>query len=155
MKCKICKFAYRYLRKRKDNLWFLWCCPIYCLTEVGHLKAMKLIVLCQPSFISWSFLYLSVSPCLNGGKTKRHTLLVAVVQIIFGNRWRHLVGERDFWEHVGGIDIYLTPSSFGQANTRVWFCKFWVFCWWMILSNLCIIQLHWHLLNIVVPLVMY
>uniref|UniRef100_A0A803NE00 Methyltransferase small domain-containing protein n=1 Tax=Chenopodium quinoa TaxID=63459 RepID=A0A803NE00_CHEQI len=40
------------------------------------------------------------------------------VQIIFGNRWRHLVGERDFWEHVGGIDIYLTPSSFGQANTR-------------------------------------
>ncbi|KMT10898.1 hypothetical protein BVRB_5g113120 isoform B [Beta vulgaris subsp. vulgaris] len=38
--------------------------------------------------------------------------------IIFGNRWRHLVGERDFWEHVGGIDIYLTPSSFGQANTR-------------------------------------
>ncbi|KAL2935569.1 putative RNA methyltransferase pc1998 [Bienertia sinuspersici] len=38
--------------------------------------------------------------------------------IIFGNRWRHLVGERDFWERVGGIDIYLTPSSFGQANTR-------------------------------------
>ncbi|XP_074317155.1 uncharacterized protein LOC141653330 [Silene latifolia] len=38
--------------------------------------------------------------------------------IIFGNRWRHLFGERDFWEHVGGIDVYLTPSSFGQANTR-------------------------------------
>ncbi|GAV64284.1 Cons_hypoth95 domain-containing protein [Cephalotus follicularis] len=38
--------------------------------------------------------------------------------IIFGNRWRHLVGERDFWEHVGGIDISLDPSSFGQANTR-------------------------------------
>ena len=42
-----------------------------------------------------------------------------MVQIIFGNRWRHLLGERDFWEHVGGIDIALAPSSFGQANTRV------------------------------------
>lgn len=40
-------------------------------------------------------------------------------QVIFGNRWRHLLGERDFWEHVGGIDICLTPSSFGQANTQV------------------------------------
>ncbi|XP_010554104.1 PREDICTED: uncharacterized protein LOC104823976 [Tarenaya hassleriana] len=38
--------------------------------------------------------------------------------IIFGNRWRHLLGERDFWEHVGGIDISLDPFSFGQANTR-------------------------------------
>ncbi|XP_015893836.3 uncharacterized protein LOC107427940 [Ziziphus jujuba] len=38
--------------------------------------------------------------------------------IIFGNRWRHLMGERDFWEHVGGIDFSLAPSSFGQANTR-------------------------------------
>ncbi|KAK9108459.1 hypothetical protein Syun_024470 [Stephania yunnanensis] len=38
--------------------------------------------------------------------------------IIFGNRWRHLLGERDFWEHVGGIDVALAPSSFGQANTR-------------------------------------
>ncbi|XP_022928300.1 uncharacterized protein LOC111435166 [Cucurbita moschata] len=38
--------------------------------------------------------------------------------VIFGNRWRHLLGERDFWEHVGGIDICLTPSSFGQANTQ-------------------------------------
>ncbi|XP_052195142.1 uncharacterized protein LOC127803141 [Diospyros lotus] len=38
--------------------------------------------------------------------------------IIFGHRWRHLLGERDFWEHVGGIDISLAPSSFGQANTR-------------------------------------
>ncbi|KAD7479598.1 hypothetical protein E3N88_02734 [Mikania micrantha] len=40
------------------------------------------------------------------------------VQVIFGNRWRHILGERDFWEHVGGIDVYLPPSSFGQANTR-------------------------------------
>ncbi|XP_022750474.1 uncharacterized protein LOC111299522 isoform X2 [Durio zibethinus] len=40
------------------------------------------------------------------------------IQIIFGNRWRHLLGERDFWEHVGGIDMSLDPSSFGQANTR-------------------------------------
>ncbi|GKC51336.1 uncharacterized RNA methyltransferase [Tanacetum coccineum] len=38
--------------------------------------------------------------------------------VIFGNRWRHILGERDFWEHVGGIDVYLAPSSFGQANTR-------------------------------------
>ncbi|XP_010248966.1 PREDICTED: uncharacterized protein LOC104591695 isoform X2 [Nelumbo nucifera] len=38
--------------------------------------------------------------------------------IIFGNRWRHLLGESNFWEHVGGIDISLAPSSFGQANTR-------------------------------------
>ena len=42
-----------------------------------------------------------------------------MMQIIFGNRWRHLLGEKDFWEHVGGIDISLAPSSFGQANTRV------------------------------------
>ncbi|KAG6793355.1 hypothetical protein POTOM_002563 [Populus tomentosa] len=38
--------------------------------------------------------------------------------IIFGNRWRHLLGESGFWEHVGGIDVSLSPSSFGQANTR-------------------------------------
>lgn len=37
---------------------------------------------------------------------------------IFGSRWRHLLGERDFWEHIGGIDICLDPSSFGQANTQ-------------------------------------
>ncbi|XP_042448609.1 uncharacterized RNA methyltransferase pc1998-like isoform X2 [Zingiber officinale] len=37
---------------------------------------------------------------------------------IFGNRWRHLLGERDFWEHIGGVDICLDPSSFGQANTQ-------------------------------------
>nr|GEU46933.1 reverse transcriptase domain-containing protein [Tanacetum cinerariifolium] len=29
--------------------------------------------------------------------------------------WRHILGERDLWEHV---DVYLAPSSFGQANTR-------------------------------------
>ncbi|EEF50919.1 conserved hypothetical protein [Ricinus communis] len=38
--------------------------------------------------------------------------------IIFGNRWRHLLGDQDFWERVGGIDMSLAPSSFGQANTR-------------------------------------
>ncbi|KAH0448854.1 hypothetical protein IEQ34_022654 [Dendrobium chrysotoxum] len=38
--------------------------------------------------------------------------------IIFGNRWRLLLGERDFWEHIGGIDVCLDPSSFGQANTQ-------------------------------------
>ncbi|KAI8031306.1 putative RNA methyltransferase pc1998 [Camellia lanceoleosa] len=42
----------------------------------------------------------------------------SINNIIFGNRWRHLLGERDFWEHVGGIDVSLAPSSFGQANTR-------------------------------------
>ncbi|KAF3624063.1 putative triacylglycerol lipase 2-like [Capsicum annuum] len=44
--------------------------------------------------------------------------LNALANIIFGNRWRHLLGERDFWEHIGGIDVSLAPSSFGQANTR-------------------------------------
>ncbi|KAL9331224.1 hypothetical protein ACSQ67_000834 [Phaseolus vulgaris] len=44
--------------------------------------------------------------------------LNALANIIFGNRWRHLLGERDFWEHVGGIDVSLAPSCFGQANTR-------------------------------------
>ncbi|KAG8366779.1 hypothetical protein BUALT_Bualt16G0003200 [Buddleja alternifolia] len=44
--------------------------------------------------------------------------LNALANIIFGNRWRHLLGERDFWENVGGIDVSLAPSSFGQANTR-------------------------------------
>ncbi|KAK3183792.1 hypothetical protein Dsin_031078 [Dipteronia sinensis] len=42
----------------------------------------------------------------------------STTNVIFGNRWRHLLGESDFWEHVGGIDISLAPSSFGQANTR-------------------------------------
>ncbi|XP_063936763.1 uncharacterized protein LOC108227183 isoform X2 [Daucus carota subsp. sativus] len=44
--------------------------------------------------------------------------LDALAKIIFGNRWRHLLGERDLWEHVGGIDVSMAPSSFGQANTR-------------------------------------
>lgn len=62
----------------------------------------------------------------NGGQRSKINLVHSVwanfqtsnSNVIFGNRWRHLVGERDFWEHVGGIDVYLTPSSFGQANTR-------------------------------------
>ncbi|KAH9618050.1 hypothetical protein KSS87_021480, partial [Heliosperma pusillum] len=32
-------------------------------------------------------------------------------------RCTRLFGDRDNWEHYGGIDVYLTPSSFGQANT--------------------------------------
>ncbi|RWR74547.1 RNA methyltransferase [Cinnamomum micranthum f. kanehirae] len=44
--------------------------------------------------------------------------LNALSYIIFGNRWRHLLGEKDLWEHIGGIDISLAPSSFGQANTQ-------------------------------------
>ncbi|KAA8530109.1 hypothetical protein F0562_004817 [Nyssa sinensis] len=62
----------------------------------------------------------------NGGRSRKVHLIHSVWanfqtstnNIIFGNRWRHLLGERDFWEHVGGIDISLAPSSFGQANTR-------------------------------------
>lgn len=38
--------------------------------------------------------------------------------IIFGGRWRHLVGEQEFWEHIGGVDICLAPASFGQANSE-------------------------------------
>jgi hypothetical protein len=41
------------------------------------------------------------------------------MQVIFGHRWRHLEGEKDFWEHLGGIDATIDPSSFGQANTQV------------------------------------
>ncbi|KAG8081685.1 hypothetical protein GUJ93_ZPchr0019g2670 [Zizania palustris] len=37
--------------------------------------------------------------------------------IIFGHKWRHLIGERDLWERFGGVDISLDPCSFGQANT--------------------------------------
>lgn len=62
----------------------------------------------------------------NGGPKRKVHLIHSVWanfqtssnNIIFGNRWRHLLGERDFWEHVGGIDVSLAPSSFGQANTR-------------------------------------
>lgn len=54
--------------------------------------------------------FFSLLPCF---------LLSLLLQVIFGNRWRHLLGERDFWEHVGGIDVSIVPSSFGQANTRV------------------------------------
>lgn len=62
----------------------------------------------------------------NGGQRRKFHLIHSVWanfqtstnNVIFGNRWRHLIGERDFWEQVGGIDVYLTPSSFGQANTR-------------------------------------
>ncbi|XP_058753727.1 uncharacterized protein LOC131626908 isoform X4 [Vicia villosa] len=62
----------------------------------------------------------------NGGPQSRLHLIHSVwanfqtsdKNIIFGNRWRHLLGERDFWERVGGIDVSLAPSSFGQANTR-------------------------------------
>ena len=44
---------------------------------------------------------------------------VWLLQIIFGHKWRHLKGERDLWEHYGGVDISLDPCSFGQANTLV------------------------------------
>lgn len=62
----------------------------------------------------------------NGGLSSKTHLIHSIwvnfqtstSNIIFGNRWRHLVGERDFWEHIGGVDISLDPSSFGQANTQ-------------------------------------
>ncbi|CAI9111570.1 OLC1v1011821C1 [Oldenlandia corymbosa var. corymbosa] len=62
----------------------------------------------------------------NGGPRRKSNLIHSVwanfqtssSNIIFGNRWRHLFGERDFWEHVGGIDVSLAPSGFGQANTK-------------------------------------
>lgn len=61
-----------------------------------------------------------------GGSNSKHHLIHSIWvnfqtstnNIIFGNRWRHLLGERDLWEHVGGIDVSMAPSSFGQANTR-------------------------------------
>ncbi|MQL76223.1 hypothetical protein Taro_008605, partial [Colocasia esculenta] len=62
----------------------------------------------------------------NGGpKSKIHLIHSVWVNfqtssnnVIFGNRWRHLLGEKDFWEHIGGIDFSLAPCSFGQANTQ-------------------------------------
>ncbi|PRQ21510.1 hypothetical protein RchiOBHm_Chr7g0239971 [Rosa chinensis] len=51
--------------------------------------------------------------CLYGGMVGHGTMSVLFTlranfqttsnNIIFGNRWRHLLGERDFWEHVGGM----------------------------------------------------
>ncbi|KAG6548319.1 hypothetical protein Mapa_010185 [Marchantia paleacea] len=38
--------------------------------------------------------------------------------IIFGGKWRHLLGEQQLWERVGGADICFTPASFGQANLQ-------------------------------------
>ncbi|XP_027101935.2 uncharacterized protein [Coffea arabica] len=62
----------------------------------------------------------------NGGRRTKINLIHSVWanfqtstnNIIFGNRWRHLIGDAEFWEHVGGIDVSLAPSSFGQANTK-------------------------------------
>ncbi|KAK4768637.1 hypothetical protein SAY87_003778 [Trapa incisa] len=45
--------------------------------------------------------------------------------VIFGNRWRLLLGDREFWEHIGGIDISLDPSSFAQANTQAFESLLW------------------------------
>lgn len=38
--------------------------------------------------------------------------------IIFGGRWRHLLGEQQCWERIGGVDVSLTPASFSQANLQ-------------------------------------
>jgi hypothetical protein len=39
--------------------------------------------------------------------------------IIFGGRWRHILGEPELWERMSGVDISFTPASFGQANLQV------------------------------------
>ncbi|XP_068654272.1 uncharacterized protein [Aristolochia californica] len=62
----------------------------------------------------------------NGGSNNNNHLIHSIWvnfqtsrnNVIFGNRWRHLLGERDLWERVGGVDICLAPSTFGQANTK-------------------------------------
>ncbi|KAG9446097.1 hypothetical protein H6P81_012225 [Aristolochia fimbriata] len=62
----------------------------------------------------------------NGGPNSKNHLIHSIWvnfqtsrnNVIFGNRWRHLLGEIDFWDRVGGVDICLAPSSFGQANTK-------------------------------------
>ncbi|OWM73989.1 hypothetical protein CDL15_Pgr022260 [Punica granatum] len=62
----------------------------------------------------------------NGGSKSKVPLIHSVWanfqtstnNVIFGNRWRHLLGEREFWENVGGIDVSVDPSSFAQANTQ-------------------------------------
>lgn len=36
--------------------------------------------------------------------------------VIFGGRWRHLLGEQQCWQRIGGVDKCLTPASFSQAN---------------------------------------
>ncbi|KAL3691988.1 hypothetical protein R1sor_005639 [Riccia sorocarpa] len=38
--------------------------------------------------------------------------------IIFGGKWRHLLGEDQLWERIGGADICFTPATFGQANLQ-------------------------------------
>ncbi|KAJ7541776.1 hypothetical protein O6H91_10G075800 [Diphasiastrum complanatum] len=43
-------------------------------------------------------------------------LLQDLAKVIFGGRWRHIFGETELWEHLGGVDVCFIPSSFGQAN---------------------------------------
>ncbi|KAH8941042.1 hypothetical protein BDL97_14G017100 [Sphagnum fallax] len=42
-----------------------------------------------------------------------------MAEIIFGGRWRHILGESELWERMSGVDISFTPASFGQANLQV------------------------------------
>ncbi|GAQ86573.1 S-adenosyl-L-methionine-dependent methyltransferases superfamily protein [Klebsormidium nitens] len=39
--------------------------------------------------------------------------------IILGNRWRHMHGDPEVWERLGGVDLAFTPASFGQANLQM------------------------------------
>ncbi|CAN1238831.1 Uncharacterized RNA methyltransferase pc1998 [Linum grandiflorum] len=41
-----------------------------------------------------------------------------LLQIIFGNRWRHLLGERDFWEHAPLHVIYFHLLTMGFAFSQ-------------------------------------
>uniref|UniRef100_A0A0D9V9L5 Methyltransferase small domain-containing protein n=1 Tax=Leersia perrieri TaxID=77586 RepID=A0A0D9V9L5_9ORYZ len=50
-------------------------------------------------------------------RSKNSEKLSLLSEIIFGHKWRHLIGENDLWERYGGVDISLDPYSFGQANT--------------------------------------
>uniref|UniRef100_A0A0E0CCA2 Methyltransferase small domain-containing protein n=1 Tax=Oryza meridionalis TaxID=40149 RepID=A0A0E0CCA2_9ORYZ len=50
-------------------------------------------------------------------RSKNAEKLSLLSEIIFGHKWRHLIGENDLWERYGGVDISLDPYSFGQANT--------------------------------------
>lgn len=38
--------------------------------------------------------------------------------VIFGGRWRCLLGEQVMWHLVGSVDVAFTPGSFGQANYK-------------------------------------
>jgi 23S rRNA (uracil1939-C5)-methyltransferase len=36
--------------------------------------------------------------------------------VIFGDKWSHIWGEKDLWEQFGEVEVCYGPASFGQAN---------------------------------------